>query len=69
MLQRQTKSSFHAGFRGGAPNSVHVQLNGTERVKSKSQGPIVILYVQEVVTILYSKLLYKIGHYFLDIKY
>ena len=28
-----------------------------------------ILSVQEVVTILYSKLLHKLGHYFLDIQY
>ena len=28
-----------------------------------------VLYGQEVVSILYSKLLYEIGHYFLDIQY
>ena len=28
-----------------------------------------VLYVQEVVTHFYSKLLYKMGHYFLDTQY
>jgi len=28
-----------------------------------------LLYVQEVVTHFYNKFLYKMGHYFLDIKY
>ena len=42
---------------------------GCQECPDHSNHIIVVLYVQEVVTHLYCNLLYKMGHYIMDIKY